>query len=458
VSSKPGKGSTFWFSLPFSLSKGLPETSSRAGLEGVRVLIVDDNEVNRRVLQEQISNWRMRPEVCASGAEALAALRAALTIGDPYHLAVLDYQMPDMDGEMLARAIKADASLRDTVLIMLTSLGQPDDMNQLKQADVFACLVKPARQSKLWDVLAEAWATCLQQSPAQMLTLPAASLTPTPRRRERLVPPRTLVVDDGTTNQKVGRLMLENLGCHVDVAANGKEAVQMLDLLPYDAVFMDCEMPEMDGYEATAEIRRRRAGMPHLPIIAMTAKAIKGDRERCLAAGMDDYVSKPVRLEDLEAALERWVTAGNSVQQGQPDTALPTMSNMNEVCSEPKHPDLALDPAVTDRLRTLAEETDPSLLTEIYEAFLGSAVDYSAALHEASASGNADDLARAAHGLKGASANIGAKNVAQLAQELEILGRSPSLSRVAELVAQLDIELKRVEIEIQDLIPTKILV
>src|SRR6266404_3036231 len=312
VTSEAGKGSTFWFTLPFGVSGSQPESRSRAGLTGVRVLIVDDNEVNRHVVREQISNWRMRPGVCASGAEALAALREALAAGDPYHLAVLDYQMPGMDGEMLARAIKADALLRETVIVMLTSLGQPDDVNQLKKAGIFACLVKPARQSKLWDVLAEAWAARLKQSPAQMLTMPAAVAAPMPSRRGRLVTPRTLVVDDGITNQKVGRLMLENLGCHVDVAANGKEAGEKLELLAYDAVFMDCEMPEMDGYEATAEIRRRQAGKPHLPIIAMTAKAINGDRERCLAAGMDDYISKPVRLEDLEAALERWVPDSNT--------------------------------------------------------------------------------------------------------------------------------------------------
>jgi len=456
VTSEPGKGSTFWFSLPFGLSKSPPETRSRAGLAGVRVLIADDNAVNRHVLREQISNWRMRPGVCASAAEALAALREAIASGDPYHLAVLDYQMPGMDGEMLARAIKADALLRETVIVMLTSLGQPDDVNQLKKAGIFACLVKPARQSKLWDVLAEAWAARLKQSPAQMLTMPAAVAAPMPSRRGRLVTPRTLVVDDGITNQKVGRLMLENLGCHVDVAANGKEAVEMLDLLPYDAVFMDCEMPEMDGYEATAEIRRRQAGKPHLPIIAMTAKAINGDRERCLAAGMDDYISKPVRLEDLDAALERWIP--NDVSEGKPDKQSLSPSGANEPGAEFNSANSALDPVVTERLRSLAEATDLSVLTEIYEAFLGSAVGYSAALREASASGNAEDLARAAHALKGAAANIGAKALAQLAHELEILGRSPSLTRAAELIDQLDIEFERVELEIQALMPTKILV
>ena len=359
---------------------------------------------------------------------------------------------------MLACAIKADAALRGTVLVMLTSLGQPEDLAQLKQGGIFACLVKPARQSKLWDVLAEARAACPEQSPAQMLTLPATGASPSPARPARLGTPRTLVVDDGTTNQMVGRLMLENLGCHVDVAANGKEAVEMLDLLPFDAVFMDCEMPEMDGYEATAEIRRRQAGQRRLPIIAMTAKAINGDRERCLAAGMDDYISKPVRMEDLEAALERWIPDAISKPHQQPDPAPQTPNNENGLGSEIDPAGLVLDAEVTERLRALAQATDPSILTEIYDAFLSSAVGYSATLRQASASGNTDDLARAAHSLKGASANIGAKAVALLAHELEILGNSPSLTGAAGLVAQLEIELKRVELEIRTKPPTKILV
>jgi two-component system, sensor histidine kinase and response regulator len=454
VRSELGKGSTFWFTLPFNLSDNIAPTLPRATLDGVRVLIVDDNAVNRRVLQEQITNWRMRPAVCASGAEALLALREAIASKDPYHLAILDYQMPEMDGEMLARAIKADTSLCETVLIMLTSLGQPDDVNQLKQADVFACLVKPARQSRLWDVLAEGSAARLKQSPTEMLIMPPTLPAATSSKPVRLVAPRTLVVDDGVTNQKVGRLMLESLGCHVDVAANGKEAVEMLDLLPYDAVFMDCEMPEMDGYEATTEIRRRHTSGRRVPIIAMTAKAIKGDRERCLAAGMDDYVSKPVRLEDLETALDRWVprvaleNARQSIAPASHDTATPFLQTKASLS--------ALDPAVSNRLRSLAEAADSSLLTEIYEAFLGSAVGYIATLRQGSESGHADDIARAAHSLKGASANIGANTLAHLAHEMEVLGRSASLSGAAELVSQIETEFKRVELEIQPLLPTKI--
>ena len=444
AASVPERGSIFWFTLPFAVTKEAAPVPARAGLTGVRVLVVDDNEVNCRVLSEQVSNWRMRAEVCRSGAEALSALRAAAVGGDPFHIAILDFQMPGMDGQMLARAIKADSALRDTVLIMLTSLGQPEDAARLKESGIFACLLKPARQSKLWDVLAEAWASRLRQSPAQVLTLPAASVQRPAPRKTRQVPPRVLAVDDGTTNQKVARLMLESLGCHVDVAANGKEAVEMTDLAPYHAVFMDCEMPEMDGYEATGEIRRRANGKPHLPIIAMTAKAIAGDRERCLAVGMDDYISKPVRIEDLEAALDRWV----------PEQAPAAI--VDSTVLEPAAP--ALDPEVTQRLQSLAASTDPSVLTEIYDSFLTSADDYFAALQQALAGSASNNLARAAHALKGASANIGGKKLSEISRQLEELGNADSLAGASKLIARAEKEFSRIKSEIQSLQPTPVTV
>ena len=215
---RPEKGSTFWFTLPLGLPKEeLAAPPCRAGLAGARVLIVDDNDVNRRVLHEQITSWRMRNGGYASGEQALQMLRQARSAGDPFHIAVLDYQMPGMDGLMLARAIKADPALQETVLVMLTSLGQPDDVNLLKEAGIFACLVKPVRQSKLWDVLAEAWAAHAKQCPTHLLAPPTSDLRPPTcaspiAQRERKICARVLVVDDHTTNQKVGRLMLENLG------------------------------------------------------------------------------------------------------------------------------------------------------------------------------------------------------------------------------------------------------
>ena len=443
VTSQPGKGSTFSFTLTFDLPLGRPPVvPPRTLLEGVRVLIVDDNEMNRRVLHEQISSWRMRNGGYASGEEALAKLREAQAAGDPYHIAILDYQMPGMDGEMLARAIKADPELRTTTLVMLTSLGRPDDTNRLKEAGLFACLLKPFRQSRLWDVLAEAWQTHTRQSPVQLLTR-AAPAKPLPTGKTgRKVHARVLVVDDNTTNQKVARLMLENFGCRVDVAGNGKEAVEMLEVLPYDVVFMDCEMPEMDGYEATAEIRRRHADDRHLPVVAMTAKAIQGDRERCLEAGMDDYISKPVRLEDLQATLARWIPCHENIVSATAARLTPAVSN-RAVAS-------ALDPAVTSSLRGLASATAPYVLQEIYEAFLSSAVDYVTAISDGAATNDAEGLRKATHSLKGASANIGAQHLAELCRQLEALGENGRLDGAAKLLEQLEEECGRVKLEIED--------
>jgi nitrogen fixation negative regulator NifL len=442
VTSQPGKGSTFSFTLPVDLPREpLPVAPARTFLEGVRVLIVDDNEVNRRVLHEQISSWRMRNGGYASGEEALTKLREARAAGDPYHIAILDYQMPGMDGVMLARAIKADPDLRATLLVMLTSLGRPDDTTRLREAGVFACLLKPVRQSKLWDALAEAWGAHTRQSPVQPLTHTASARPRSAGKTDRKAHSRVLVVDDNTTNQKVARLMLENLGCRVDVAANGHEAVDMLALLPYDVVFMDCEMPEMDGYEATAEIRRRHADARHVPVVAMTAKAIQGDRDRCLEAGMDDYISKPVRLEDLEAALARWIPGDGSIAQSEQKSSPPAVSS--ELFSP------ALDPAVTERLRALAAATEPSVLREIHDAFLASAVDYLAAMRDGAAGNDAEGLRKAAHALKGAGANIGAQQLTELCRQLEALGETGRVDVAVTRLEQLEQEFARVKNEIE---------
>jgi CheY-like chemotaxis protein len=279
-----------------------------AELRDLRVLIVDDNEVNRRVLHEQIASWGMRDGSFSSGEQALEGLRAARQGGDPYHLAILDYQMPAMDGAMLARAIKSDPAIRDTVLVMLTSAGCWEAVRHTESASIDACLSKPVRQSQLLNTLATAW------SKKQHVELagPAKSSSRIAEMKAALAersagwPTRVLVAEDNVVNQKVAVRMLETLGLRADVAANGREAVGMFELLPYDLVFMDCQMPEMDGYEATQEIRRREGPGRHVAIIAMTADVLAGCRERCLEAGMDDFVGKPVAMEALFEALQRW--------------------------------------------------------------------------------------------------------------------------------------------------------
>jgi CheY-like chemotaxis protein len=278
-------------------------------MTSVRVLGVDDNPTNLFVLREQLNSWGLRNDSSSSAEDALRLLRAAQSVGDPYQIAILDQQMPAMDGEDLARTIKADAKLRNTALVLLTSVGLRGDAARMKEAGFSAHLTKPARASQLLDALITVWGNQKRPPSAQFVTRHSAAEGRVAIFPGELAEPifraRVLIVEDSAVNQMVVVRLLETLGCRVDVAANGREAVEMVGLLPYDAIFMDCQMPEMDGFEATEEIRRREGSSLHRPIIAMTANAMQGDRERCLNAGMDDYVSKPIRKADLTEALER---------------------------------------------------------------------------------------------------------------------------------------------------------
>jgi CheY-like chemotaxis protein len=272
---------------------------------------VDDNEVNRRVLHEQITSWGMRSDSFATGEEALQALSEAKAGGDPYHFAILDYQMPGMDGAELARAIKANAQIRETVVVLLTSVSQWIEVRQKESGTIDASLVKPVRQSQLLNTLSTAW------SKKHQLSVPARVRADRPVEEMRAalavrfggLPVRVLVAEDNIVNQKVAARMLEKLGMRPDLAADGREAVEMFGLLPYDLIFMDCQMPEMDGYEAAREIRRREGPNQHVPIVAMTAEVLVGCREQCLAAGMDDHIGKPVKMEFLFEALWKSVPA-----------------------------------------------------------------------------------------------------------------------------------------------------
>jgi len=305
VHSRQGEGSAFWFSLPLALDAvprvlPLPEVD----LTGLRVLIVDDNQVNRKVLHEQITSWGMRNGSFESGPEALEALRAAARSGDPYDFALLDYQMPGMDGAELAVAIKADPALAGTALVMLTSVGHLTEVKIHEGTGIDACLTKPVRQSYLLNTLATTRSRRMHSSVPEKAEAAAAQMSIDLKLAH---PPRTLVVEDNTVNQKVAVRMLERLGLRADVAANGREAVEMCRLVPYELIFMDCQMPEMDGFAAAREIRLMESNaQPSATIIAMTAEAMAGTREECLAAGMDDYIAKPVKFDHLRDAVKSW--------------------------------------------------------------------------------------------------------------------------------------------------------
>jgi PAS domain S-box-containing protein len=323
VESQEGVGSTFGFSLRLPLSApSAVNPAPAASLRGLRVLIVDDIEVNRRVVHEQISSWGMRNGSYASAEEALRAIREGQATGDPFDLVIADYQMPGIDGATLAAAIKADPALSGMVFILLSSIAHWRELRGLEGSSVDACLVKPVRQARLLETLTATWA---KKHPPR--SEPARSRVAARRADARGSdardsmdalnqqlehsggdsPIRVLVVEDNTVNQKVALTILGKLGIRADVARDGREGVEMLKLLPYDIVFIDCQMPVMNGYEAVEEIRKVAGPNQRVAIVALTADAMQQSRDRCLAAGMDDFITKPVKPLDFVRALERWL-------------------------------------------------------------------------------------------------------------------------------------------------------
>ncbi len=318
---REGGGSMFWFCLPLRVAPKatlmLPPTFASGG----RVLIVDDLEINRRVLSRQLTSWRVEHDCVNGAADALTALRGAATAGNPYRLALIDHMMPDVDGLMLGRQIASDRELEHTAMVMLSSAGQTNS-KRFHEAGFFAVMVKPVvRARQLLNVLQSAM-NAAPRSIGEDAPHAASVATAAHATAEhfldttKITPRRVLLAEDNVVNAKLAVRMLERLGCRVDVASNGHEALKMVQSIPFDIVFMDCQMPEMDGFEATRAIRQwedaSRVGpfdvstepMTRLPIVALTANAMQGDRERCLAAGMDDYITKPLARADLARVLE----------------------------------------------------------------------------------------------------------------------------------------------------------
>ena len=324
VESEPGTGSTFWFTLP--LGRPPQETDSAPppatkDLHGRRLCIIDDHPTNRRILEHYAERWGVQCLSAEDGAQGLTRLREAAAQGQSCDFAIIDMQMPGLDGLELARAIQADPALATTRLVLLTSQGQRGDAAAAQAAGYGAYLTKPVREAQLYACLATLCARAAAVPAGHSTLVTRHSLAEAAARAAT----RILVAEDNVVNQKVAVRMLEKLGYRVDLAANGLEALDALARLPYAAVLMDCQMPEMDGFAATREIRQREAldegpeatdseiarsvdsASRHIPIIAMTANAMQGDRERCLASGMDDFVSKPVTSQDLQRALAQWL-------------------------------------------------------------------------------------------------------------------------------------------------------
>ena len=436
VESEPGVGSTFFFTLPL---KKQPGDARRApapptDLRDLRVLIVDDNATNRHILRKQLLSWAMESGEAEDGFAAIEELRAAARRGAPYGLAILDMQMPGMDGMQLAQRVSDDSAIAPTRMVLLTSIGQRGDGDDARRAGIEAYLTKPVRQSELYDAIATVMGS---RDPAGEDRVPLVTRH-TLREMNTEHRPHLLLAEDNPVNQKVAARMLERLGYRVDVAQNGLEALEALERNRYAAVLMDVQMPGMDGHEATAEIRRREreaapaGGGPGIPIIAMTANAMQGDREKALAAGMDDYLPKPVRQEDLEKILSRWVSREDGVAPGPGAPPAGAATNGNGG---------VLDPEVLANLRDLG---DAELLAELAGMFFDDATSRLGELREAVEAGDAAGVERVAHTLKGSSGNMGAARMSAICAELQDVGASGDLARAPGLLGGLEEEFGRV--------------
>jgi signal transduction histidine kinase/CheY-like chemotaxis protein len=312
VMGREGGGSSFWFTLPLALDpEAVVTVVPEADLTGMRILIVDDRESSRRILEEQLAGWTLRYASCKTGREAIEALHEAAG-QDPYSVAIVACHGEVDLSEELGLRIKADEKIGQTVLILIAPIGKRGDAKRMKDAGFAAYLVKPVHQSILMDTLATVWDAGRKGASIPLVTRHSLAEVRVEKKTESQpgipVQARVLVAEDNPVNQKLALRMLEKLNIRVDIAENGKEVLSRIGQEAYALVFMDCQMPEMDGYEATAAIRKQEAaGGRHLPIIAMTANAMQGDREKCIAAGMDDYISKPIRREAIQDMLQKWL-------------------------------------------------------------------------------------------------------------------------------------------------------
>ena len=397
LESEPLEGSTFHFTAHLGLSDARPEPPA-VNLTDLRVLVVDDNGVNRRMLQDLLVRWRMRPTVVDSGAAALRALAEATERQQPFALVLLDANMPGMDGFEVARRVRDTENLGGATIMMLSSSGQYDESNRCRDAGISTHLTKPVDQRELLSAIGRV----LAREPGQRAALPS-SMLPTELPDRRL---HVLLAEDNPVNQRLAASLLGRRGHKVTIASNGREALDAVTAQTFDIVLMDVQMPEMGGFEATAAILKLEGERHarHVPIIAMTAHAMKGDRERCLAAGMDEYLTKPLDPRRLCALVEQM--AG-----GAPASAAP-------IAGAPAEP-LAISMEVLARMGG-----DRELLAEISRLFVDDAPRHLEKIREALDARDGESLRRAAHGLKGAAANFDAQAVVNAARALEEMGGS----------------------------------
>jgi PAS domain S-box-containing protein len=429
VESEPGEGSRFHFTARMGVSQSRAARAERiepTELRGLRVLVADDNHTNRRILEEMLRHWEMSPQTVASGRAAMAALEQAVAEGRPFGLLLMDVQMPDLDGFTLAERIRQNPSTSSMRLVMLSSRGGYGDGARCRELGIAAYLTKPVQQSELLDAILTTLAR--PQTPASQPALVTRHSLREQKRKGRI-----LLAEDNAVNRRLAIGILEKHGYEVVVVENGRQALEAVSREQFDAVLMDVQMPEMDGFEATRAIREltRPAGGGHLPIIAMTAHAMLGDREKCLQAGMDAYVTKPVRFQELLETIDRLVAPGDGVgsEHGRPSSA------------GALDPDHALERIGGDR----------ELLAELVAIFGQECPLLIGEMREALARRDSRVLERAAHSLKGAVGNFGAQSAFAAARELEALARTGDMERAEGALAALLKEIEQLRLALDEL-------
>ncbi len=421
--SELGKGSTFHFTARLGLPSGdLPKRHDYPSklLEGLHVLVVDDNATNCLILEEMLRSWRMRPETLTDSSQAIQLMRTRHREGNAFSLLLVDANMPDVDGFDLVEAVKRDPEVGSSITMMLTSSGWREEVSRCQQLGVAAYLTKPVKQSELFDMIAT---TMGAQSPH--LPIEASTQGESPPATGRL---RILLAEDSVVNQKLALAQLEPQGYQVTVAANGREAVAQWEAGSFDLILMDVQMPELDGLAATETIRQQeRQSGRRVPIVAMTAYAMKGDRERCLAAGMDAYVSKPVRKQELLRVI------AEVCAEAQPPAGEPAAQAAD---SSP-----AGDGEVLDWTAALDQtQIDPVAFGELIELFLQQSPHLLQQIREAITAGDSISLRRAAHTLKGSAAVFAARRTTQAALELETMAKEKNLGEAQAAYLRLERE------------------
>jgi CheY-like chemotaxis protein/HPt (histidine-containing phosphotransfer) domain-containing protein len=441
VESEVGRGSRFRFNARF---QGVPgqESAQRMveppDVHGLHVLLVDDNATHLDILKEMFTGWRMRPTAVGSTAAALAELRRAAAAGDPYQVLLADAVMPPPDGFVLAEQVRAEPGLVGATILMLTSAGRAVSAERSRELGVQATIMKPLKQSELLDTILGVVSADEQARSRRKAEPGSAADVPS------LPPLRVLLAEDNLVNQRLALRLLEKSGHTVRVAGNGRQALQALERDRFDVVLMDVQMPELDGMEATEEIRRReRTAGGHVPIIALTAHAMKGDRERCLAAGMDGYVAKPIRDQELFAVMEQVLEAHAPTRLARPSEEPAPPQPEADSQSPPEGQAVAED---FDRAAALEHcGDDAQLLSELVSMFLVEIPGWMANLSEGLATGDAEKVKRTAHTIKGAVGTFGARPAQAAALRLETIGKQGDLAEAGPAWEEMQTAIERLK-------------